>query len=185
MLASTNLVLDVLVEHVAMTLMDTWRPLRVLGHSVDSLSLTLQELLMLALVALAADGVTEWLTGRRITRLLVGIVIAALGSVLLLTLLLTLLRTSASQGLVIENVVVIPMGVGAMLLIVVCLGIRAQGIQELSAVRGSRRSSHNRRTRATHGHEETCSSTRAITVLLTARKNTTGWRAHRVGWVHR
>lgn len=181
MLASTNLVLDVLVEHVAMTLMDTWRPLRVLGHSVDSLSLTLQELLMLALVALAADGVTEWLTGRRITRLLVGIVIAALGSVLLLT----LLRTSASQGLVIENVVVIPMGVGAMLLIVVCLGIRAQGIQELSAVRGSRRSSHNRRTRATHGHEETCSSTRAITMLLTARKNTTGWRAHRVGWVHR
>src|SRR6476646_9876903 len=93
MLASTNLVLDVLVEHVAMTLMDTWRPLRVLGHSVDSMSLTLQELLMLALVALAADGVTEWLTGRRITRLLVGIVIAALGSVLLLTLLLTLLRT--------------------------------------------------------------------------------------------
>ncbi len=181
MLASTNLVLDVLVEHVAMTLMDTWRLLRVLGHSVDSPNLTLQEVLMLALVALAADGVTEWLTGRRITRLLVGIVIAAVGSVLLLT----LLHTPASQGLVIENVVVIPLCVGAMLLIVVCLGICALGIQELSAVRGSRRSSHNRRTRATHGHEETCSSTSAITMLLTARKNTTGWRAYRVGWVHR
>jgi hypothetical protein len=62
MLASAILVLDILVDDVTAILMDTWRPLRVFGHPVDSLSLTLQELLMLALVALAADGVTEWLT---------------------------------------------------------------------------------------------------------------------------
>jgi hypothetical protein len=37
----------------------------------------------------------------------------------------SLLRTPAPLGLVIENVVVIPLCVGAMLLIVVCLGILA------------------------------------------------------------
>jgi hypothetical protein len=184
MLASAILVLEFLEfleERVTTTLMESGRALHVYGHPADSIGLTLQELLMLALVALAVDGVTEWLTGRRITRLLVGMVLTVLGSFLLLA----LLRTPAPLGLVIENVVVIPMCVGGMLLIVLYLGIRAHRIQQLSAVRGSRRSSQNRRTRATHGHEETCSSTRAITVLLIARKNTTGWRAYRVGWVHR
>jgi hypothetical protein len=180
MLASAILVLAILMERVTKTLMESGPTLHVYGHPADSVGLTVQELLMLALVALAADGVTEWLTGRRITRLLVGMVLTVLGSFLLLA----LLRTPASLGLVIENVVVIPMCVVAMLLIVFCLGIRANRIQQLSAVRGSRRSSQDRRTRATHGHE-TCSSTRAITLLLTARKNTTGWRAYRVGWVHR
>jgi hypothetical protein len=131
MLALVILFLDNFVDHVTTTLMDTWRPLQVFGHPVDSLSLTVQEALMLALVTLAADGVTNWRTGRRFLWLLLGIGGVALGTLLLLT----LLHTPASLGLAFENVVVIPLCAGAMLLVVVCLEIYTRRLRQLSAVR--------------------------------------------------
>jgi hypothetical protein len=128
MLASAILVFVFLAERMSATILEGGYALRVFGHPVDSVGLTLQELLMLALVALAANGVTEWLTGRRITALLVGTVITALGSFPLLS----LLGASPSLGLVIENVVVIPICVAAMLLTLLYLGIRAHHIERLS-----------------------------------------------------
>jgi hypothetical protein len=128
MLTSAILIFVFLAKRMSATILEGGHALRVFGHPVDSVGLTLQELLMLALVALAANGVTEWLTGRRITALLVGIVITALGSFPLLA----LLGAPPSLGLVIENVVVIPMCVIAMLLTVLYLGIRAHHIEQLS-----------------------------------------------------
>jgi hypothetical protein len=77
----------------------------VFGHPADGGSLTLQEMLLLALVALAADGVTQWLTGRQVTPWLIGII---------------------------ENIFVVPTCVGAILLTVLCQGIRAHRIQRFS-----------------------------------------------------
>jgi hypothetical protein len=128
MLASAILVLGVLVERMTTALLEGGRALRVFGHPADSGSLTLQELLMLALVALAADGVTQWLTGQRISPLLIGIMLIAVCAFPLLA----LLGAPPSMGLVIENVVVIPTSVVAMLLSLLCLSIRAQRIQRFS-----------------------------------------------------
>jgi hypothetical protein len=137
MLASAILVVDFLVERMSATILEGGRALRVFGRPVDGVSLTLQELLMLALVALAADGMAQWFTGRRITALLVGIVI----TVLVAFPLLALLGAPPSLGLVIENVVVIPMCAGAMLLTVLCLRIRAHRIQRFSQRGAGRRAS--------------------------------------------
>jgi hypothetical protein len=128
MLTATILVGKFLVERMSASILEGGRALRVFGRPVDGIGLTLQELLMLALVALAADGMAQWFTGRRITVLLVGIVITVLGSFPLLA----LLGAPPSLGLVIENVVVIPMCACAMLLTVLCLGIRTHRIQRFS-----------------------------------------------------
>lgn len=135
MSASAILVVDLLVEQMSTKFLEDGRALRVFGHPVDSMGLTLQELLVLGLVALAADGVAQWLTGRRITVLLVGIGI----TVLVAFPLLTLLGAPLSLGLIIENVVVIPTCAGAMLLIVLCLRIRVHrtwGFSQRGAARG-------------------------------------------------
>jgi hypothetical protein len=125
--------LDGLVAHITTPVLQVGRLIRFAGQPADSVTLTIQELLLLALVALVVAGVSEWRrdwrggqgTTQHITWVLVGISIVVVSAFPLLL----LANVSVPQGLLIENILVLPAGVGTMLLMALFVGTGSRRIQ--------------------------------------------------------
>jgi len=62
---------------------DTWLRISLLGQPAGGFLLTLIDLIILAIIALAVNGITEWLTSKKIGSLLGGVIITIIGALLM------------------------------------------------------------------------------------------------------
>jgi uncharacterized membrane-anchored protein YitT (DUF2179 family) len=62
---------------------DTWLRISLLGQPEGGFLLTLIDLIILAILAFAVNGITEWLTTKKVGNLFAGIVVTIIGALLM------------------------------------------------------------------------------------------------------
>src|SRR5262245_33504387 len=101
---------------------DTWISLSLFGQPAGGFRLTLLDLVIVGLLALAVTAITQWLTGRKIGNLFAGMVVTIIGALLVLM----FMRLPAPLDFAIEDIAVVAALIGAIIVGVFYALIRAR-----------------------------------------------------------
>jgi hypothetical protein len=101
---------------------DTWVSLSLFGQPPSGFKLTLIDLIILALIALALNAIAQWLTKQKIGNLWVGMIITILGTFGVLA----FVRLQAPLDFAIEGVTIIAALIGSIIIGVFYVLIRAR-----------------------------------------------------------
>jgi uncharacterized MnhB-related membrane protein len=107
---------------------DTWISLSLFGQPPDGFKLTLIDLIILALIALAVNAIAQWLTKQKIGNLWAGMVVTILGAFVILT----FVRLPAPLDFAIEDVAIIAALIGSIIIGVFYVLIRARASKQKS-----------------------------------------------------
>jgi uncharacterized MnhB-related membrane protein len=107
---------------------DTWISLSLFGQPANGFKLTLIDLIILALIALAVNAIAQWLTKQKIGNLWAGMVVTILGTFVILT----FVHLPAPLDFAIEDVAIIAALVGSIIIGVFYVLIRARTSKQKS-----------------------------------------------------
>jgi uncharacterized MnhB-related membrane protein len=107
---------------------DTWISLSLFGQPAGGFKLTLIDLIILALIALAVNAIAQWLTKQKIGNLWAGMVVTILGTFVILT----FVRLPAPLDFQIEDVAIIAALIGSIIIGVFYVLIRARTSKQKS-----------------------------------------------------
>jgi hypothetical protein len=107
---------------------DTWISLSLFGQPTGGFKLTLIDLIILALIALAVNAIAQWLTKQKIGNLWAGMVVTILGTFVILT----FVRLPAPLDFQIEDVAIIAALIGSIIIGVFYVLIRARTSKQKS-----------------------------------------------------
>jgi uncharacterized membrane-anchored protein YitT (DUF2179 family) len=101
---------------------DTWLRISLLGQPAGGFLLTLIDLIILAILALAVNGITEWLTTKKIGNLFAGVVVTIIGALLMVA----FVRLPAPLDFRLEDIPLIAALIGSIIVGVFYTLIRAR-----------------------------------------------------------
>jgi uncharacterized MnhB-related membrane protein len=107
---------------------DTWISLSLFGQPAGGFKLTLIDLIILALIALAVNAIAQWLTKQKIGNLWAGMVVTILGTFIMLA----FVRLPAPLDFAIEDVAIIAALIGSIIIGVFYVLIRARTSKQKS-----------------------------------------------------
>jgi len=107
---------------------DTWVSLSLFGQPPGGFKLTLIDLIILALIALAVNAIAQWLTKQKIGNLWAGMVVTTLGTFVILT----FVSLPAPLDFAIEDVAIIAALIGSIIIGVFYVLIRARTSKQKS-----------------------------------------------------
>jgi uncharacterized MnhB-related membrane protein len=107
---------------------DTWISLSLFGQPAGGFKLTLIDLIILALIALAVNAIAQWLTKQKIGNLWAGMVVTILGTFIMLA----FVRLPAPLDFAIEDVAIIATLIGSIISGVFYVLIRARTSKQKS-----------------------------------------------------
>jgi uncharacterized MnhB-related membrane protein len=107
---------------------DTWISLSLFGLPAGGFKLTLIDLIILALIALAVNAIAQWLTKQKIGNLWAGMAVTILGTFVILT----FVRLSAPLDFQIEDVAIIAALIGSIIIGVFYVLIRERTSKQKS-----------------------------------------------------